>query len=352
MVPMFTRLPRAAAAALLLLTANVAAASELETQQQALEAEIKQLNADIKAAGQAKDKTRLQSLREQRSAKQDALRELKQQARAADKASEQNQKRAAAEQTWATYPPAKQLCTAVEYNRLDLVKQVVESGRYTAAQSQQSSEGCFFPLGDAAARGHLEITAYLLQKGFPTSAKAPHFGSTLTVYDAAAGSTQDRTAILALLKQNNVPSTADETGSMAGARGMIAGADDFNREQLKEKHNVTDAAFSEGTALTKSLEDGHIANIRWLLGNGFTADSEMMGRTTLMIAIDSNEPEKVKAVLDAGADVNQRGVGYSSALRHAEKRLAKASKKNQTKMTEIVTLLKARGATYSDKERP
>ena len=352
MAPKFARLPRAVAAAFLLLATTVASTSDLAAKQQALEAEIKQLSADIKEAGQAKDKTRVQSLREQRSAKQDELRELKQQARTADKASEQSQKRAAAEQTWATYPPAKQLCTAVEYNRLDLVKQVVESGRYTAAQSQQSSEGCFFPLGDAAARGHLEITDYLLQKGFPTSAKAPHFGSTLTAYDAAAGSKDDRTAILALLKQKNVPTTAAETGAMAGARGMIAGADEVNRDQLKEKHNVTDSAFSEGTALTKSLEDGHLANIRWLLANGFKADGEMMGRTSLMIAIDSNEPEKVKVLLDAGVDVNRRGVGYSSALRHAEKRLAKASKKNQTKMTEIVALLKARGATHSDKERP
>lgn len=327
------------------------AVDDLAAQRQALEAQIDELDAAIKAANQAKDKNRVQALREQRSSKQSALRQLKSQQRAASKADEQAQKRAAAERTWATYPAAKQLCSAIEYNRFDLVKQVVESGRYTPAQAKASSEGCFFPLGDAAARGHADITAYLLEKGFPTSAQVPQFGSTITAYDTAAGSSHDRTAILSLLQQRQIPRQAAVTGAVAAPQAMIAGADDFNRDHLQTRHNINAQSMSQGSTLTRAMEKGYIANLRWLIAQGDPVEADMMGRTLLMIAVDSNDPAKVKMLLDAGAEVSRRGVGYSSVLKHADKHLARASKKHKPAASEIIALLQAHGATYSDKER-
>ncbi|MDX5300318.1 MAG: ankyrin repeat domain-containing protein, partial [Gammaproteobacteria bacterium] len=284
------------------------------------------------------DRALADTLRQTRKDRQAELRDLKQDLKDARKAEEKHNKRAAAEREWEGYPPGRQLCTAIQYNRADLVQRVVESG---ALVIQQDLPDCYFPLGDAAARGHLDIVEYLLSKGAPTLANAP-LGQRISAMDAAASSQEDRTAILSALHRAGVGLADANQASLPGA--LVEQGDDFNKEQLKRQQNIEAADLGTGTSLTRALEEGHIANIRWLLANGAHPEESMLGRTALMIAVDSNDPEKVKALLDAGADVNRQGPGFRTALMHATSRLARVGKGKKADMEAIVALLKARGA--------
>src|SRR5690606_30650865 len=128
---------------------------------QSIEAQITQITDQIKTANKNKQREQTQALRDQRTALQTQVRELKKRLRDEKRNTEQQAKRAAAEREWQTYPADKQLCTAIEYNRFDLVKKVIESG---SIDLQKNNDHCFFPLGEAANRGFFEISEYLLQK--------------------------------------------------------------------------------------------------------------------------------------------------------------------------------------------
>lgn len=330
-----------------LVLAPPALAATTQDRINAVNQRIEQLNADIKTANQNKDKAGANALREQRSAAQAELRDLKKQLREEQRAGEKQAKRAAAEAEWETYPADKKLCTAVQYNRFDLVKKVVESG---ALDLQQPNQACFFPLGDAAARGFVDIAEYLLQKGSPKVTRAPMMNVLISAMDAAAGSPEDRTAVLDVLKRYGATPYDSVEQSIPG--GIVAQGDDVAKDKLKQDYNVTADKLSMGSSLTKALEKGHINNIRWLLANGTRASDNMLGRSALMIAVDSNDVEKVKLLVESGADVNQRGMNFESVLAHAERRLAKVGGRKKAGMEAIVSYLKAQGATRSEKDRP
>lgn len=313
----------------------------------AMNQRIEQLSADIKTANQNKDRATANRLRDERTQAQAELRELKKQLKEEAKAEEKQAKRAAAEAEWATYPPDRQLCAAVQYNRLDLVQKVLESG---ALDVSKDTGSCFFPLGDAAARGHVEIAEYLLQKGAPKTARAALMNTLISAVDAAAGSSEDRTAVLNVLKQHGATPFDSVDQSLPGA--LVASGDDTSRQKLKDDQNLDANLLGMGTSLTKSLEKGHINNIRWLLANGAKPEEAMLGRTALMIAVDSNDPAKVKLLVEAGANVNRRGAGFESVLAHAEKRRDKVGGRKKPDMETIVQYLQGRGATRSERDRP
>ena len=334
---------------LLSLLCNFSLYAYASTQQDidAVNQRIEQLSADIKTANQNKDRDTANRLRQERTDAQAQLRELKKQLKADAKAQEKKNKRAAAEAEWETYPADKKLCSAVQYNRLDLVQKVVSSG---AIDIKAENGACFFPLGDAAARGHLEITEYLLQQGSPKVARAPFMNVLISAMDAAAGSSEDRTAVLAVLKKYGATPFDSVEATIPGA--IVAEGDDVAKAKLKQDYNIDGNMLDTGTSLTKALEKGHINNIRWLLSNGSKPEESMMNRTALMIAADSNDVEKVKLLVEAGADVNRRGMGYESVLAHAQRRQAKANRKHRPGMDAIVDYLQSKGATRSDKEKP
>ncbi len=170
----------------------------------------------------------------------------------------------------------------------------------------------------------------------------------VSAMDAAAGSKEDRTEILILLKKYGATPFDSLEANLAGA---VVGEDEEAKKQLKQNYNVESDMFTLGTSFTKSLEKGHINNIRWLLANGSKPEEAMTGRTALMIAVDSNDLDKVKLLIDAGADVNRRGVHFQSVLAFAEQAESRASKKHKAAMAEIVEYLKSRGATYSEQDR-
>lgn len=320
---------------------SVTALADTSTLIEATEARIEQLSTDIKTANRAKDKEAAQRLREQRSQEQARLRELKQQLKAEKKEAERLARRQAAEAEWRTYPPHKQLCTAVEYNRLDLVKVVVESG---SIDLTKPNDACLYPLGEAVSSGFMEISGYLLEKGSPLTARAQMMNLLISAMDVAAQSNEDRTDILALLKRHGgtpYDSAEPQAGHFdPGANPVTAPSATASKPETRI-----------GTTLTKALEKGHINNIRWLLANGAKPDDVSTGRPALMVAIDSSDPEKVRLLVEAGADVNKRGIGGQSVLNHAERMAASASKKRREGLEAIVTYLKSQGATYSDQDR-
>lgn len=313
---------------------------------ESLDQKIQQLTEQIKQATQNKDSNQAKLLREQRSELQSQLRELKQQQRQEKKSTEQDAKRAAAERQWETYPKDKKLCTAVEYGRFDLVKKVMETD---PLDLKQHHAHCFFPLGDAAARGYKDIVEYLLQKGSPLAMRAPQFQTLVSAVDAAAARKDDRTEILALLKQYGATSADSRDASIPGA--VVATGDEKSDQLLKEKYNLTEGQLAQGGSLLRALDKGHPNNVRWLLANGAKPEESALGRTALMAAIESNSLEKVQILVEAGADVNTRGINYSSALRYAEKRRDRVSANKKVEMEKIIQYLKSKGATYSDKEQ-
>lgn len=343
-MPIFASFRALTLGAILLCTAAFAN-SETKADIHTTEQRIEQLNADIKTANRNKDKDAASRLREERSQAQARLRELKQQLREEKKQQDKQAKRAAAEAEWETYPTNKKLCTAVEYNRFDLVKKVVESG---SIDLRQPNGACLYPLGEAVTRGFADITDYLLQKGSPLIINEPIMNAKISAMDAAAGSREDRTEILDILKRYGATPFDSVEGNLAG---LVIGDDEYAKNKMKQDHNMEGDMFTLGTSLTKSLEKGHVNNIRWLLANGSKPEESMTGRTALMIAVDSNNIEKVKLLVDAGADINRRGINFESVLAHAERHLAKVSKKHKAAVTEIVEYLKSQGATYSDKDK-
>ncbi|MBA56411.1 MAG: hypothetical protein CMK89_18325 [Pseudomonadales bacterium] len=309
------------------------------------EQQIEQLSAEIKTANRNKDKESANRLREERIEAQRRLRELKKQQREEKKQQEKQTKRAAAEAEWETYPVNKQLCTAVEYNRFDLVRKVMESN---PIDLRQPNDACLYPLGEAVTRGFADIADYLLQKGSPLFIHEPIMNAKISAMDAAAGSKEDRTDILNILKRHGATPYDSVQGNLAGA---VIGDDKDAKNKLKQDHNMEGDMFTLGASLTKSLQKGHVNNIRWLLANGSKPEESMTGRTALMIAVDSNNLEKVKLLVEAGADVNRRGINFESVLAHAERHHAKVSKKHQASVAEIIEYLKSKGATYSDQDR-
>lgn len=311
-----------------------------------LERAIEGLTTQIKTATQNKNADNAKALREQRSELQSQLRALKQQGREEKKAAEKDAKRAAAERQWESFPSDKKLCTAVEYGRFDLVKKVMETDPVNLTQNNTH---CFFPLGDAAARGHADIVEYLLQKGSPLVMRAPHFQTLVSAMDATAARKEDRTEILVLLKKHGATTADSRDASIPSA--VVADGDEQSDKLLKEKYNLVEGQLAQGGSLLRALEDGHPNNLRWLLANGANPEEAALGRTALMAAVDSNNLEKVQVLVAAGADVNRHGMNYTSVLSYAEKRRDRVSAKKKIEMEKIITYLKSKGATYSDKEK-
>jgi Ankyrin repeat. len=331
-------------AALVLLIASSSFAVTTSEKIQTLNERISDLSIQIRHANINKERQKAAELREEREKVQQELRELRRLEKAEKAEAEKRAKREATEKLWATFAPEKKLCAAIEYNREDLVKQAVGSG---AVDLNKINSDCFFPLADAAARGQMEIVEYLLQNKSPLVMREPRFNRLLSAMDAAAASKQDRTEILALLKKHGASLKDSSESSMAAAAD---GADDAARKMIKERYNIAADQMHFGNTFTRALEQGHINNIHWLLDEGANPNEPTVGRTALMIAVDSNDLEKVTLMIQAGADPNFRDAGHSSVLAHAEKRREKVNGRRKAEMDEIIAFLKNRGATKSDEE--
>lgn len=312
---------------------------------QQLNDRLGELSLQIRIANSNKEREKVAELRDEREQVQQELRDLRRLYREEKAVADKLAKREAAERKWATYAPEKQLCAAIEYHRADLVEKVVESGQIDLSKP---NDHCFFPLGDAAARGHVDIVENLLQKKSPLVMRMPHFNRLISAMDAAASSKHDRTAVLELLKQSG--GTLNDSREDSSPGSVVKEGDDAAKKILKEKYNVEAGQLTFGSTFVRALENGHLNNIRWLLKEGADPNESVLGRTALMVAVESNDIEKVSLLIQAGADINQRGINHTSVLAHAEKRRERVNGQKKAEMDDIIRYLKNRGATHSEKE--
>lgn len=332
----------------LLFTAIASLPVEATTTEEAIaqtEQRIDALSLDIKTANKNKDREQAARLRDERSKLQSDLRSLKQTLREEKKQTETANKRAAAEREWASYEPDRKLCTAIEYNRPDLVQKVLTEHTF---DWQKKNDACFYPLGDAAARGHTAIAEMLLKQQAPLAARAPFMPVLISAVDFAAQRKEDSTELLNLLKRYGATPFDSLENNLAGA--VVNPSDEDAKEKLKQDYNLTSPLMTTGTSLAKAIDKGHINNLAWLLANGASAEDAMNGRTALMIAVETGELEKVQLLVNKGADVNRRGLKFESVLAMAEKKQARTSGKKHDRYSAIVSYLKAQGATRSEKE--
>lgn len=311
-------------------------ATNLEERIETLNARIGELSVQIRRANTSQERDKAAELGEQRELLLQELRRLRNQAKEAKQQAAEVAERAALERAWAKYPPEKQLCAAIHYGRLDLVQKVVSSG---AMDLLKPNRYCFFPLAEAAALGYRNIAEYLLEHKSPLVMRAPpDFTIPISALDAAAANREDRTAMLELLKKHGASLTASQNSTPPDTAAGKADADP------RKIH------LPYGSSLLKALEEGHLKNVRWLLKEGANPNDSLQGRTALMFAVDSNELDKVSTLLNAGADINQRGPEYLSVLTYAEQRQSRVSGRKKAEMDEIIAYLKARGATKSEQE--
>ena len=317
-----------------------------EQQMHAINQQIEQKTAQIKTAMQNKEGDKAKALRNERAELQKQLRELKQQQRDEKKEQEKVEKRAAAERQWETFEDDRKLCSAIESNRFDLVKKVLDNPN--SLDLTKPINHCFYPLGDAAARGHADMVEYLLQKKSPLAMRMLQPPVLISAIDSAAARQEDRTDILNILKKYGAKPNDSRQESLPSA--AVSEGDTESDAGLKQKYNVDHEGLTQGGSLVRALDKGHPNNVRWLLANGASPHEESLGRNMLMAAIEAKSLEKVKILVEAGADVNQRGMNFSSVLRQAEKHLAAASQKKKPEMQQIINYLKSKGATYSERE--
>lgn len=302
-----------------LLAASSAFALSTDEKIKQLSDRVGQLSVQIRTAHNNQERLKAAQLRDEREQIQRELQELRNKQREEKAAAEREAQRLAVEKTWESFPPQKRLCAAIEYNRLDLVEKSLAGNQ---VDLQKPNEYCFFPLGDAAERGHAEIVEYLLQQKSPLALYSPAQRHTISAIEYAARSKRDRTSILKLLKSHGATATINESDS----------------------DNESTTVTVQGTVLTRTLETGHPKNIRWLLREGVNPNAAIPGRTALMIAIDSNDPDKVGLLIQAGADVNLRVSPQQTPLDYAEKRHATVRGKKKAEMDDIIAQLKNAGA--------
>lgn len=321
-------------------------ASDLDDKINSLSSRIGELSVQIRKANSSQERAKAAELREEREVLQQELRNLRRQAREERQQAAEAAARSATEQEWATYPPEKQLCAAIYYQRLDLLKKVIPN---PAINLHRPNRYCFFPLAEAAVQGHLDIAEFLLQQKSPLVMRAPpHFTIPIGALDAAAASPQDRTLMLDLLKKHGASLIANQEAALPNA--IVGGSGADGQKLLLEKFNLTQGQLSSGSTLLKALEEGHLNNIIWLLKAGANPNDAMLGRTALMVAVDSNELDKISALINAGANINQRGVNYLSVLTYAEQRQRRVNGSKKAEMDEIIRYLINRGATKSEQE--
>ena len=321
-------------------------ASDIKQQMAQKQSEIEQITLSIKEANKSKDKAQATLLREQREALKAELRALQQREKDQQKEQEKINKRAAAEREWETYPNDRKLCTAIQYNRPDLVKKVLDTHQLDL--SQPIGE-CLFPLADAGNRGHKDIVTILLQHQSPLVMRIPTFNVLMSAIDSTAASKEDRTDILNILKAHG--STVHDSVDGNLVVGIMAEGDDASHRFMKEKFNIDTQGMKLGSSLFRSLKDGHINNVAWLLANGSNPNEKSLGTPALFEAVSSRDLEKVKLLIDQGADVNAFGLNHASVRKFTDTKVEKAKGARREQYQAILDYLIARGATYSDKER-
>lgn len=251
---------------------------------------------------------------------------------------EKSASKQSAEALWKTYPLDKKLCTAIKYNRADLVARVVEKEN---ADVNVNNMECQFPLSIAVKKRNLEIVGYLISHGAKMEIESI-LGIRISVLDMAAKSRKKNVEMIELLisKGANVNGGSDNMIS-----AMLKTADSAKEQETKDQHNMNAEKFVNGGVLNRAISKGHIVNIETLLNHGANPNGFMMASSVLMDAVNSLKIDRVKLLVKHGADVNLRGPGNQTALMRLLQK--KTSKRREAKKQKIIDYLKSVGALTS-----
>ena len=304
-----------------------------ETKQ--LKLDIIQLDKDIRA--NKKDKQKVSSLKLQKTEKKKRLNKIKKLDRQAKKDFKQKQKKKRAEATWAKYPGPKKLCAAVKYNRLDLVKQVIEK---ESVDVNTQTFDCQYALGIAAKKGNIEIADYLIKHQANLVIEAA-FGIQISALEMAAKSKKNNVAMINYLISKGASPHDGDGDSMPSA--MIRSASSGQEKNLKKQHNIKAEQLGAGGVLNKVITAGHLKNIKALLDNGANPNGFMLASSVLMEAAKRFQLDRIKLLVENGADVNLEGPSYQTVLMRIEKQRV-SNKRNKAKKQAVIDYLKSKGA--------
>jgi len=246
------------------------------------------------------------------------------------------------------------LAVAAWRGNLEIVKLLVEHG---ADVNAGKDRGKRTPLLEAAAEGHADVVEYLIAKGADVNAG----GNGITPLLAASSwgrlsstSTGDRTKTVHILLEKGADINAQDASWLKTGRtplmyavmmGDAAMVQEFlargARLDLKDKDGDTALALAEKDGLEyiaslltkaakgeslplsdlsdnplfKAVREGRPDKVKAALAQGADVNVRMpSGSTPLMMAADGNHPEIVKTLLMHGADVNAKNGRNNTAL--------------------------------------
>ena len=166
----------------------------------------------------------------------------------------------------------------------------------------------------AAKKGYAEIVRILLDRGADANARDQN-GRTALHVGAEDGHSD---VVRALSKESAVNAQTKNSRTASSAAAANGNTDIVQALAEKDAELSLLGADNETSKLMESVEKNHIDTVRALLQAGAEVNARNeMGVTALMVAARNGNPETIEALLDGGADVNAETEYGGSALRIA-----------------------------------
>ncbi|MEZ5040432.1 MAG: ankyrin repeat domain-containing protein [Saprospiraceae bacterium] len=201
------------------------------------------------------------------------------------------------------------LLEAIEDDKLDLVKFMIEKGTDVNAQNNEG----WTPLMQAVEGGNMTIINLLLEKGADINQQDKE-GHTALFVAAEEGDME----ITKMLIQKGAKVDI-KTGE--GWNAFMEAVDEGQMEMaelLINKGADVNAYYGDDTPLMEAINEGHIDMVKLLLQKGADPNKkDQEGYTPLMEAANEGYIEMVKLLLDKGADVNAQSENGNTALMEA-----------------------------------
>lgn len=136
-------------------------------------------------------------------------------------------------------------------------------------------------------------------------------------------------------------------GNISEVRSLIAGNVNLNAEASRNAKDIGGSDIPGRIALPFAALMGQLEVVRALLEAKANINVEQFGDTALMLASQHHDPAIVKALINAGADVNRvgnSGNGNKQALSYALERGLHNDKQDRDRQLEVLTTLIDAGA--------
>jgi ankyrin repeat protein len=192
--------------------------------------------------------------------------------------------------------------SAVYHNSIESVKILLDIG----VDPNEKRQGTYTPLGTAVRDNHPEIAALLLSRGADPNLKG-----------------QELPIIQALSKPAILKQLIEGGADVRQYKGILEAA--VNRNNIESVNILLDAGVpidekhnNRYTPLITAIRDNHIPIAAHLIAKG--ADANASGETLpIIMAARFADTQRLKMVLDAGADVNKQFLGQSTLMEACER---------------------------------